>query len=54
VQDLLLTKDAASGVAPHMIGFTLAGYLALYVVLLTAFISTLFYMARNANKKEAA
>ncbi|MGE0108295.1 MAG: cytochrome ubiquinol oxidase subunit I [Bdellovibrionales bacterium] len=54
VQDLLLTKDATSGVAPHMIGFTLAGYLALYVVLLTAFISTLFYMARNANKKEAA
>ena len=49
VQDLLLTADAASGVPSPMIGFTLIAYLALYLVLMIAFIKTLFYMARKGK-----
>ncbi|HAX91126.1 MAG TPA: cytochrome ubiquinol oxidase subunit I [Rhodospirillaceae bacterium] len=47
VQDLLLTADAASAVPPPMIGLSLTLYLILYIVLMTAFIKTLFYMARK-------
>lgn len=47
VQDLLLTADAASKVTSSMIGMSLMAYLAVYAILLVAFIKTLFYMARK-------
>lgn len=53
VQDVLLVKDAASNVPPSMIGVSLTIYILVYIVLMTAFIKTLFYMARKAGKKEA-
>jgi len=48
VQDVLLTSDAVTSVPSPMIGLTLTMYLVVYVVLMTAFIKTLFYMARKA------
>ncbi|MGH8107929.1 MAG: cytochrome ubiquinol oxidase subunit I [Arenimonas sp.] len=51
VTGILLTKDAASTTAAPIIGISLGLYLALYVVLILSYISVLFYMARNANKK---
>ncbi len=50
VQNLLLTADAAADHPPAMIGLTLTLYLLLYAFLLTAFIGTLFHMARKAGK----
>jgi len=47
VQDLLLTADAATTTPPQMIAMTLIMYLAVYVILMSAFIKTLFYMARK-------
>lgn len=49
VQGVLRTKDAVSDVAAPLIGISLTAYLLVYAVLLTAFISTVFYMARKAN-----
>ncbi len=49
VQGVMRTAEAAGPVSPQMIGVTLAGYLALYLVLLFAYISVLFYMARRAG-----
>ena len=51
VYGVLLTKDAASATAAPMIGLSLGMYLTLYVVLIISYISVLFYMARNVNKK---
>ncbi len=51
VYGVLLTKDAASATAAPMIGLSLGLYLSLYVVLIISYISVLFYLARNANKK---
>ncbi len=51
VYGVLLTKDAASATAAPMIGLSLGMYMTLYVVLIISYISVLFYMARNANKK---
>ncbi|MBA4749468.1 MAG: cytochrome ubiquinol oxidase subunit I [Alphaproteobacteria bacterium] len=48
VYGVLRTKDAVSDVPTPMIGLSLTMYLSIYVVLLLAFISTLFYMARKA------
>lgn len=48
VQGVLKTADAASAVPAPMIGLTLAGYLALYAVLLLAYVSVLFHMAGKA------
>ncbi len=50
VQDVLLTADAASDVAAGMIATTLTGYLLIYAVLISAFIGTLFYLARRAGR----
>ncbi len=50
VTGVLKTVDAASKVPASSIGFSLTMYLALYAVLLTAFIGTLFHMARKAAK----
>lgn len=54
VQDLLLTADAAANHPPPMIGVTLTLYLLLYLFLFTAFITTLFYLARKGEGKSAA
>ncbi len=51
VTGLLLTEDAASATAAPMIGISLGLYLTIYVVLILSYISVLFYLARNANKK---
>ena len=48
VQDLLLTADAATKTPSPMIAMTLTMYLAIYFILMTAFIKTLFYMARKS------
>ncbi len=52
VSGVLLTKDAVTQVPGAMIGGTLAMYLVLYVVLLVAFITTIFYMARKAGEPQ--
>lgn len=49
VQGILRTEDAISAVPPSMIASTFIGYLALYLVLLAAYVSTLFYLARKAG-----
>lgn len=49
VQGVLTTADAASAVPAAMIGLTLLGYLVTYAVLLAAYISVMFYMARKAG-----
>lgn len=49
VYGVLRTSDAASSVPAPLIGMSLGAYLLVYAVLLTAFISTVFYMARKAN-----
>jgi cytochrome bd ubiquinol oxidase subunit I len=50
VQGVLTTADAAAtNVTSDMIGLSLTMYLTLYIVLLAAFISVLFYMARNGK-----
>lgn len=49
VQGVLKTADAVGPVTAPMVGTTLAGYLAVYALLLTAYIFTLFYLARKAH-----
>ena len=49
VHGILRTVDAAAPVPAGNLGFTLAVYLSLYVVLLIAYISTLFLIARKAG-----
>ena len=51
VQGVLLTKDAVSDVPAPMIGLTLVMYLAVYALLLVAYITTIFYLARKAGDK---
>jgi cytochrome d ubiquinol oxidase subunit I len=53
VYGLLRTKDAVSTVPASSIAFTLGIYLIVYTVLLIAFISTLFFMARRAGQPVA-
>ncbi|MFO1122928.1 MAG: cytochrome ubiquinol oxidase subunit I [Hyphomicrobiales bacterium] len=48
VQGVLTVKQAASNVPAPMIGTSLTMYLLVYAVLLTAFVQTVFYMARKA------
>jgi len=52
VYGVLKTVDAISTVPAPMIGLTLTIYLIVYAVLLTAFITTLFYMARKAGQMQ--
>jgi cytochrome d ubiquinol oxidase subunit I len=49
VTGVLRTADAASTVPAPMIGLSLAAYLTLYVVLLLAYVTVLFHMARKAG-----
>ena len=49
VDGVLRTADAVGPVSAPMVGSTLILYLAVYAVLLTAYIGTLFYLARRAG-----
>jgi len=49
VQGVLATADAASTVPGPLIALTLAMYLTLYVALIVAYISVVFYLARKAG-----
>ncbi len=49
VQNVLTVTAAASPVAKPLLGISLSLYLLVYVLLLGAFITTLFYMARQAK-----
>ncbi len=49
VYGVLTTKQAAAQVATPLLATTLALYLSLYVMLLIAYISVVFYMARKAG-----
>ena len=51
VQGVLTTAEAASAVPAPMIGLTLVGYIATYSVLLAAYVSVVFYMARKAGTR---
>lgn len=50
VTGVLRTSDAASGVPSSFIGLSLSLYLIIYAILMTAFMTTIFYMARKAGK----
>jgi cytochrome d ubiquinol oxidase subunit I len=52
VTGVLRTVDAISDVPAPIIGISLSMYLTIYAVLMTAFITTLFYMARKAGQKK--
>lgn len=50
VSGVLRTVDAISDVPAPVIGISLSMYLTIYVLLMMAFITTLFHMARKAGK----
>jgi cytochrome d ubiquinol oxidase subunit I len=52
VSGVLTTADAASDVAAPVIAGSLAMYLATYAVLITAYVATLFYLARKVAAGE--
>jgi cytochrome d ubiquinol oxidase subunit I len=54
VTGVLKTVDAISDVPAPIIGISLSMYLFIYAVLLTAFVTTIFYMARKAGEKKNA
>jgi cytochrome d ubiquinol oxidase subunit I len=54
VYGVLKTVDAASKVPAPMIGLSLTAYLGLYAMLLMAYVSVLFYMARHAGDRKPA
>jgi cytochrome d ubiquinol oxidase subunit I len=51
VQGVLKTADAITSVPPAHIGLSLAIYLIVYAILLVAFISTIFYLAKKGEDK---
>jgi cytochrome bd ubiquinol oxidase subunit I len=51
VTGVLTTAQAASAVPGPIIGISLAAYLLIYVVLLAAYISALFYLARKGKSE---
>lgn len=53
VSGVLTSADAASRVPAAQIGLTLTLYLLLYAVLITAYVSVLFYLARKAPTAHA-
>jgi len=53
VSGVLDTASAAADHAAPIIAMSLTAYLALYVVLLTAYIGTLVYLAKRASRQEA-
>ncbi len=50
VSGVLSTKDAVGAASPSSVTASLMLYLLLYVILLVSFVSTLFYLARQASK----
>jgi cytochrome d ubiquinol oxidase subunit I len=52
VQGVLTTKQAVADVPAPMVASTLAVYLSLYALLLIAYISVLFYLARKAGSPD--
>ncbi|MCA3635090.1 MAG: cytochrome ubiquinol oxidase subunit I, partial [Methylobacterium sp.] len=54
VTGVLTTAQAASAVPAGMIGTTLAAYLAIYAVLLVAYISVLFHLAKKGGNPTPA
>jgi cytochrome bd ubiquinol oxidase subunit I len=54
VNGVLLTRDAASTVPAPLIGISLSMYLVLYLLLLSAYVSVLFYLARKAGDRGVA
>ncbi|MBO4122607.1 cytochrome ubiquinol oxidase subunit I [Cupriavidus gilardii] len=53
VYGVLTTAEAASDVPATMVGSTLVMYLALYLLLIAAYISVVFYLARRAGTDPA-
>jgi cytochrome d ubiquinol oxidase subunit I len=53
VYGVLTTRDAASTVPLPLIGMSLSVYLALYLALIAAYISVVFYLARKAGRHTA-
>ena len=49
VQGVLNTEQAVADVAPNMVLTTLIAYLLVYVILLGAYITVIFYLARRAS-----
>ncbi len=49
VSGVMITKEAVADVPAPMVAGTLAVYLTIYVVLLTAYIGVIFYLARTAG-----
>jgi cytochrome d ubiquinol oxidase subunit I len=54
VQDVLTAAQAASKVHASNIAFTLAMYLSTYAMLLSAYVSVVFHLARKAAKTETS
>lgn len=54
VYGVLTAAQAASKVVGSHIAFTLALYLSLYAVLLTSYVSVVFYLARKAGEHDSA
>jgi cytochrome d ubiquinol oxidase subunit I len=52
VQGVLTTKEAVADVPAPMVLSTLLTYLAVYAILLGAYISVIFYLARKASRGE--
>lgn len=52
VQGVLKVADAASDVSKPMLTTSLTGYMGVYVFLLLAFMTTVFYMARHAHENQ--
>lgn len=48
VDGVLLTRDVVTQLAPGNVWFSLTSYILLYIVLLAAYLGTLFYMARQS------
>jgi len=52
VTGILTVKDAATDIAPENVGITLTLYLVLYVVIMVAYLHTIFTMAGRAIEIE--
>ncbi len=53
VQGVLKARDAVAAVPGEHVGLTLVAYLVVYAVLLTAFVASLFYLARKESARLA-
>jgi cytochrome bd ubiquinol oxidase subunit I len=54
VQGVLTTRQAAASISTPLLASTLTMYLIVYALLLTAYISVLFYLARKAGQPESS